>query len=179
MAAHPLPSALETRCNAVFDAVMWALSRPGLVRDLPEPGMAQLFETLIDRECAVNCAVSELADIAAGCGAALVALEQADHVFAARVTEDLPGRIMHGSDLHPEEGATLVAPAVLETGQGVRLRFRGPGVNGELVTDVGGIPAGFWQTRHRETRYPMGFEILLIDGRRLLGIPRSTIVEVL
>ena len=28
-------------------------------------------------------------------------------------------------------------------------------------------------------RYPMGFEIFLVDGARILGVPRSTVVEVL
>lgn len=177
MIAHPLPSVLETRCNAAFKAVMWALSRPGVVRDLPEPGMGQILEALIDRECAVHCADPMLADMAARRGAIAVAIEEADHVFVADIMEDLPGRLRRGSDLYPEDGATLIAPAIL--GHGSRLRLSGPGVNGDLVIAVGGILAGFWQCRTRETRYPTGFEILLIDGVRLLGVPRTTMVEVL
>lgn len=181
MIAHPLPSVLETRCNAAFEAVMWALSRPGVVRDLPEPGMGQILEALIDRECAVHCADPMLADMAARRGAMAVALEEADHVFVADIMEDLPGRLRRGSDIYPEDGATLVAPARLDPGpdQASRLHLSGPGVNGDLVIAVGGILAGFWQCRTRKTRYPTGFEILLIDGARLLGVPRTTMVEVL
>ena len=42
MSLHPVPSDFEARCNATFDAVMWALARPGVMRDLPQAGLAQV-----------------------------------------------------------------------------------------------------------------------------------------
>ncbi|WP_368518087.1 phosphonate C-P lyase system protein PhnH [Rhizobium sp.] len=33
--------------------------------------------------------------------------------------------------------------------------------------------------RAKAIRYPLGWDLYLVDGRRLLGIPRSTTIEVL
>ncbi len=155
---------------------MWALSRPGLIRELPDPGQAGTVEALIDRECRVFCADPALDPAVARSGATPVAAELADHLFY----DTLPGlaclaQINLGSDLYPETGATLVCAATL--GHGTRLRLTGPGCNGAVDVAIDGLPAGFWETRARLMRYPMGFELFLIDGPRVLGVPRSCQVE--
>ncbi len=185
----PAPSPEETRCNAAFDALMWALSRPGLVRDLPEPGPAVIAETLLDRECAAFSALDALTPVIARTGAALVPLEQAEHVFLG---PDLTGAdldrlrgLRMGSDLHPEDGATVILPA--QIGSGPRLRLSGPGVDGTVDIALEGVPEPLWALRKAMMRYPMGFDLLILDltldsnlgGARVLGIPRSTHVEVL
>ncbi len=178
MTFHPIPSDFEARTNATYDALMWALSRPGLIRRMPGHGQVQFVEALIDRECSVHCADPDLAAIVARTGAAKVALEKADHVFVGALQEvGALRRLKCGSDLHPENGTTLMVNADLSTG--ARLRLSGPGVDGTLDVTVGGLPDGFWTERAGVMRYPMGFEIFLIDGDLVLGIPRSTRVEVL
>lgn len=178
MSLHPIPSEFEARTNATFDALMWALSRPGLIRALPGAGQAQIVEALIDRECGVHCTDPDLAAVASRAGAEIVALAAADHVFAALQPDlALLQNLRCGSDLYPEDGATLVLPADLD--QGAALRLTGPGIDGSVTVSVGGLPDGFWQMRARVMRYPMGFELFLIDGARVMGVPRSTHVEVL
>ena len=175
---HPQPSETESRANATFDALMWALSRPGQVRRLPEPGMAGLVDALIDRECRVFAAQDEVALRAAQAGAELVAIERADHVFVANLSDaTLPERLSLGSDLYPETGATLIASARFDTG--AALRLAGPGVDGHVTVRVEGVPVPFWAGRRAVMRYPMGFELFLIDGDRVMGLPRSTVVETL
>ena len=178
MQAVPLPSAAESRANAAFEALMWALARPGLVRTLPEPGPAPVVAALIDGECAVHCADPALAAAVARTGAQIVALDQADQVFLdAAPGADLPRRLRCGSDLYPDAGATLICPAAL--GRGRPLRLTGPGCDGAAILTVGGIDDGFWRSRAEAMRYPMGFDIFLIDGDRVAGLPRSTVVEAL
>lgn len=178
MTAHPVPSDFETRTNATYKALMWALSRPGLIRRMPATGQTGVVEALLDRECNIHCADSTLAPIAARTGAALVGLNRADHLFFDQLPDaDTLGTINLGSDLYPETGATLVCNVVL--GQGLRLRLTGPGCNGAVDAQVEGLPDGFWQSRARLMRYPMGFELFLIDGAQVLGVPRSCHVEVL
>ena len=89
---------------------------------------------------------------------------------------DLLQGLRRGSDLHPEDGATLVCDARLGAGQGLRLS--GPGCDGPVAVAVGGLPEGFWTARAGLMRYPTGFELFLVEDDRVLGIPRSTRVEV-
>lgn len=178
MSLQPIPSEFESQTNATYEALMWALSRPGSVRRLPISGLPQILLTLVDRECAVHCPDPDLAAVAARTGAALVGLEAADHVFPdASFRTDLLRHVCCGSDLYPDLGATLVLEADLHGRD--RLRLSGPGVEGTHDVSIGGLPEGFWHERARVMRYPMGFEIFLIDADRVMGIPRSTRVEVL
>lgn len=176
MGPHPTPSDFEARTNATYEALMWALSRPGLPKDLPAADQAGIIETLIDRECAVYCDDPEMADLAARSGAAMVAPDKADHLFLSQPPAQVTG-LRQGTDMYPEEGATLVIPVSL--GSGDTLRLTGPGVDGAVTVRLADIPQSFWAERQRVMRYPMGFEVFLLDGAKVIGIPRTTVVEVL
>jgi alpha-D-ribose 1-methylphosphonate 5-triphosphate synthase subunit PhnH len=178
MTAHPTPSAFESRTNAAYEALMWALSRPGLARQLPEAGSEVIIETLLDRECAVYCDSTALSDVARRTGAQLTDPAQADHLFLTQApAPDLISTMRQGTDMYPEDGATLIIPAQL--GGGERLRLTGPGVDGHIDILVGGVPTTLWAQRAATMRYPMGFEMFLLDGDQVLGLPRSTMIEVL
>lgn len=83
-----------------------------------------------------------------------------------------------GSEEFPERGATLVYAVAKGAGTGVRLS--GPGIDGELETR---LPLGREELRDRDnacSSWPLGVDILIADqSGRLLGIPRTTHVEVL
>jgi len=180
LAAVPVPDAFEARTNATFEALMWALSRPGTVQVLPAPGMAGIAETLLDRECAAFCDDPALAGAIASFGAALVPVAGADHAFLALADGEGLARLAAvpvGSDLYPDGGATVVAQARFGVGQ--RLRLTGPGI--ETFTDiaVGGLAGGIWPLRAARCRYPAGFDLFLICGAQVIGLPRSTHIEVL
>jgi alpha-D-ribose 1-methylphosphonate 5-triphosphate synthase subunit PhnH len=178
MTAFPIPSDFEARTNATYDALMWALSRPGLSRALPTAGAAAIVETLIDRECQVFCDDASLEQVARSVGAKIVAPAAADHLFYFGEPDvAVLASLQQGSDMYPEEGATLILTAKI--GQGDKLKLTGPGVDGMAQVAVSEISSGFWAERARVMRYPMGFDLFLIDGDSVLGIPRSTTVEVL
>ena len=63
-------------------------------------------------------------------------------------------------------------------GSGQRLRLTGPGIDGSRDMAVA-LPAAFWALRQQLCAYPGGFGLLLVDGRSVIGIPRSTQIEVL
>ena len=48
MTAIPIPSEAESRSNQAFDALLTALSRPGVIQTLPQPGEAPIIEALLD-----------------------------------------------------------------------------------------------------------------------------------
>lgn len=174
--APPTPEAARTA--AAFEAAMWALARPGERRPLPDPGPLALAHALLDRETTV-CAEGALAATLAATGARPAPLSEAAHVFAplARDAAALAAALTVGEHAYPDRGATLIAPATFDAG--TRLRLTGPGIDGARDIALGGIDPGFWPARAARLRYPLGFEVLLIDGDRVIGLPRTTGIEVL
>ncbi|MDP2118574.1 MAG: phosphonate C-P lyase system protein PhnH [Hoeflea sp.] len=180
LASGPVPDAFEARTNATFEALMWALSRPGTVQDLPSPDVAGIAEALLDRECRVFCDNPLLAGEIASFGAALVPMALADYCFIS--LEDARGlaQLVHvpvGSDLYPDAGATLIAAA--RFGTGAKLRLTGPGIETSAEFSVDGLAAELWSLRAAHCRYPAGFDLFLICGAQVIGLPRSTQIEVL
>jgi len=176
-----LPTADDSRTNATFDELMWALSRPGLQRTLPFAGFEALAESLIDRECSFHVRNdAALSKKLAETGAHPAALDKADYVFAtlgsAADVAALAG-LRIGTLPYPDEAATLFAPARIGSGQ--TLRLSGPGIKNTLTIEIGGIDPSFWPMREKAIRYPLGWDLYLADGDRLVGIPRSTKIEVL
>jgi alpha-D-ribose 1-methylphosphonate 5-triphosphate synthase subunit PhnH len=178
MLASPPPSADETRDNACFDALLWALSRPGLPRTLPEPGERSIIAALLDRECRAYAADPLLVSEIMRTGAEIAELGAADHVFLGALGSNAAlGDIAIGSDLYPDDGASVIIRAKL--GEGAHLRLTGPGINEQVSVQISGLPEGFWDARAARIRYPVGFDLFLLDGAQVLGIPRSTKVETL
>jgi len=172
------PDAVEARDNATFEALMWSMARPGESRELPEAGLGGIVEALIDRECVAYADNAALTRKIAETGALTGELHQADHVFldSLDAAADALAAIRCGSALYPDEGATLVAQ--VSHGQGHRLRLTGPGIDGSHELALA-LPSAFWALRQQLCAYPEGFELLLVDGRSVIGIPRSTQIEVL
>ncbi|MFC0219408.1 phosphonate C-P lyase system protein PhnH [Pseudochelatococcus lubricantis] len=186
MSLELLPTAAESRTNAAFEELMWALARPGLIRRLPLAGFAALAESLIDRECSFHVRHdAALAERLAETGARAVSLADADYVFApADSPEDVTALagLRAGTLSYPDEAATLFAPAHFgqePAGRGPRLRLSGPGIREAITLQAGGVDPSFWPMRESAIRYPLGFDLYLVDGDGLIGIPRSTKVEVL
>lgn len=170
------PGESEIAANSAFESLLWSMSRPGRVRELPEPGENPVIQALIDRECKVYTDDTDLMPILKATGATLSSVEDADHVFLGDLKSIEPVRCINvGSDPYPDEGATVVIRVRLEVGP--VCRFSGPGVDNYTDLSVDGLPEGFWQLRNGQIRYPMGFDLILIDHHKVVSVPRSTIVE--
>lgn len=180
MQAAPLPDADEARDNATFAAILAALSRPGSVQTLPGRGAGPIALALIDRECRVWADDPALQAVLRQTGAQMAPHETAGHVFLSLATVEGVARfadLTPGTPLYPDDGATVIAPAAF--GSGVRLRLSGPGIDGHATIYLAGLHPSVWQARADLCRYPQGVEMLLVDGDRLLALPRSTQIEVL
>ncbi|MFY0680349.1 MAG: phosphonate C-P lyase system protein PhnH [Thalassovita sp.] len=176
MHAAPTPSLDESRANRAFYALLTALSQPGKRKTLPSAGEDTIVEALLDRECRVSCADPTLMPKILATGAMISKLPQADHVFGGHLqSAEALMALSLGSDLYPDEGATVILRASLTTGP--KLRLSGPGIETTTDVSIGGLPEGFWQMRQDLIRYPMGFDLFFVDGDQVLGVPRSTLVE--
>jgi alpha-D-ribose 1-methylphosphonate 5-triphosphate synthase subunit PhnH len=183
--------------QACFRGVLWALSHPGRAAELPTTqdarpprlaaATAALLLTLLDAETAVRLHgalhdASVLAWLrfhtgtreAKGDEAAPFTVARADQLSVA-----LCGALPLGSDEAPQDGGTLIVELPVSSAAPTqRLLLRGPGVQGERLLDVAGVPAAFWQHRVAlQTQFPRGFDLLLARERDVIAIPRSTRVE--
>ena len=178
MSASPLPSADEVRDNATYDALMWSLARPGTVRRLPQRGLPAILRTLVDRECRVWSDDAVLARLASEAGARRARPEEADHAFISDPSAALDALAAFpiGSALYPDEGATVVVAATV--GEGRLLRLAGPGIEDCIEIRLGAMPDAFLALRDQRCRYPAGLDLFFVHGDRVVGLPRSTSVEV-
>jgi alpha-D-ribose 1-methylphosphonate 5-triphosphate synthase subunit PhnH len=79
----------------------------------------------------------------------------------------------------PEQAATLFirVPSLTE---GEPLVWRGPGIDDARTVRIAGLARAFWRERAALTaHFPCGIDCYLVAGASLVGLPRTTIVEVL
>jgi alpha-D-ribose 1-methylphosphonate 5-triphosphate synthase subunit PhnH len=177
----PVMSTAEGRQHAAFTAMMWALSYPGRPQRLPAGGrdaFALIGETLVDLETGYFSPDASLAAALARTGGRALPPPQAPYQLYPQLDEarlDLLAAAPVGTYADPDLGATLVIGCAL--GAGPALTLRGPGIPGAATLRLGGIPAGLWPLRARAV-YPLGWDLLFVSGDQLVGLPRTTSVEV-
>jgi alpha-D-ribose 1-methylphosphonate 5-triphosphate synthase subunit PhnH len=181
----------------VFRAVLEAMSRPGRIHNLPAavldpletPSLGRattaVLLTLLDAETRVWLHPSLRSDAARAYlqfHTGVQSMDEAAHagfavIEADHATPSLWRALPCGSDAVPQDGATLIVE-VPSLGQGLELSLGGPGVASVQTLRVGGLHAGFWQARRElESAFPLGIELILTCGDRIVALPRSTRVS--
>ncbi|MBP0618116.1 phosphonate C-P lyase system protein PhnH [Jiella mangrovi] len=175
--------------QAVFAAILEAMSRPGTIVD---PGTRTTPpQPLSPAAGAVLCALAD-ADTP-------VFVEEADDALAAWLGFQTSARLADpanarfavvrrfdkaslerfslGTLAFPDRSATLILEvASLEDGPGFRLT--GPGISGSTLMQVGGLGREFAVARRANRALsPCGLDLILTCKTRIIGLPRSTIVE--
>jgi alpha-D-ribose 1-methylphosphonate 5-triphosphate synthase subunit PhnH len=177
----PARTEAESQAQATFTALMWALSYPGSPQLLPPmrtSGMLAIAAALVDIETSYYTPDPALDLAIAQTGARRRVPEQAMYQFFPQLADDdlaILQSVPIGTFRDPDQSATLVIGCRL--GDGPPLWLRGPGIQNQAELRVGGLPAGFWELRAARIRYPLGWDILLVDGNRVVGVPRTTVVN--
>jgi len=180
--ATPVMSPLELRQHAAFTALMWALSYPGRPQQLPARGLAAfgaIAEALVDLETGYFTPDAALAAALAATGGRTLTPDRAPYQFYPRLTAtelDALRLAPVGTYAYPDLGATLVLGCAL--GSGPTLSLTGPGISGSVQLRVEGLPEQLWALRTAAGPFPLGWDLLLVDGDQVVGLPRSTAVEV-
>jgi alpha-D-ribose 1-methylphosphonate 5-triphosphate synthase subunit PhnH len=134
---------------------------------------------LIDLETSYYTSDSALRKQLVHLGAAFNSPEQARYQFYPVMNRDALDQISHapvGSYASPDDSATLVIGCTL--GSGILLELEGPGIKTQTCIRVDGIPGEFWKLRKEKCMYPMGWDIFLVSDNRIVGLPRTTRLEV-
>lgn len=184
---QPIPDAVETRSREIFLALMNALSYPGRPFELPaglegdgHHGLASLADTLLDLESSVFTPDPDLARTLARTGARVETPDAAEfHVYSSLGDSEIDpvSRASVGTLIDPDRSATLIVRG--SERDGLRLRLTGPGINGSIEIRPGGLPGWLWRERERSRRFPLGWDLFVLVGGRVIGIPRSAAVEIL
>ncbi|GAB4518220.1 MAG: hypothetical protein OHK0046_25710 [Anaerolineae bacterium] len=175
---YPAYSPEEALMRETFLALMWAFSHPGRIYDLPQGDPYHAIgETLLDLETSYFTLDDALAHALARTGARSLPVERAAYHFYPMLTDDLLETVKHatiGSLLYPDEGATLILGCEFHSGPALHLS--GPGIPPESThtIQIGGLPAAFWELRESAIRYPRGWDIYLVAGQQVIGLPRTT-----
>ena len=179
MAVAAAPTDAERATGRVFDALMWALARPGEC-SAEAPTMEAIGTCLLDLEASFFAPPGALAGRLTRTGARPVDAPEADYVFLPSVDDVDPALLALlrvGEHLYPDAGATLFVPGRI--GAGISLRLSGPGIPGRRTVAIAGLPTPFWEARNRTCAYPLGLDLFVVGGDGIVGFPRSTIIEVL
>ncbi|UXN02937.1 phosphonate C-P lyase system protein PhnH [Bartonella sp. HY406] len=174
------PSIQDELDNRHFEKLMKALANPGCDITCDNLSWATFCETLLDRETRFFFDEPTLRQKLQATGALPSSLPQAQYVFMSLENESDVEAIKHiaiGDLLYPEKGALLIAPA--QFGVGTALKLSGPGIKGQKTIHIGGVHPEFWAMRNALISYPLGFDIFFFGQNSLIGLPRSTYVEVL
>ena len=173
-----------------FRQVLDAMARPGrihevpaaLLRELPpcDVATASLLLTLADFETPVwmgnSMSVVE-GFVRFHCGSPFV--PAGDSLFAVACPQDLPelGTFQLGHPEYPDRSTTLILQ-VSEIRKNGPLVLRGPGIEAQHRISVTGLAGGFWSDRDAlAPLFPLGIDLILTAGERMVCIPRTTRVE--
>jgi alpha-D-ribose 1-methylphosphonate 5-triphosphate synthase subunit PhnH len=196
--ADPVHGAQQT-----FRALLGAMAEPGRVLALPDAAIAGLAPadadlrppldtalaatllTLLDADTPVHLAGTlDTEDTRAWLRfhTGTRALPRATAMTAARardVDDALWTALDLGTEDAPESSATLFVEVDGLSDQpmerAIALKLRGAGIETSRDLAVAGLPAAFWTWRTAlRAQLPRGIDIVLVCGRRLAAIPRST-----
>lgn len=79
-----------------------------------------------------------------------------------------------GSASFPDRSATIIIQLPSLDG-GRQMELSGPGIEGLVAVSPAGLPESFWDQWNDNARhFPMGVDLLLTDGDRIIGIPRTS-----
>lgn len=178
--------------QAVFRKTLEAMSRPGRIVDLnlplrsPDavhPALACLCLTLLDADTPVWLDrdlphFREWLSFHTGCPLTPHP-EEAGFALITDGRAELPWEALScGSHEQPETSATLLIQ-VESFDKGTELKLSGPGIRNVERVQMAGLSPSFFQHRNaRSLLFPMGMDCLFICGSRLLGLPRTTGMEV-
>lgn len=181
-----------SQAQQIFRQVLTALSEPGTrmtLAPLPSPrgvhsAAYQICLALLDNDTPLWISDSLLdpsltSSLRFHCGCPIIT-ERGEASFAIATPEDLANLdgFCQGSHEYPDRSTTLILQ-VDDLHSSGPWRLSGPGIANYRQVGIEGLNAGWttWLKANREA-FPLGIDLLLTDGNSLIGLPRTTRVEV-
>jgi len=175
---HPHYTDAERRMRETFLALMNAFSYPGRRFTLPALGepFSLIAEALLDLETSAFTAHESLTGLLSATGARLLPAESAAyHCYRTADAAALDGiaAASVGTLTHPDTAATLIIGGCVFD-EGDRWTLTGPGIPGSTTIRLRGVPERLWELRASRVRFPLGWDVYLLDSQDVIGLPRTT-----
>ncbi|CCE04037.1 phosphonate C-P lyase system protein PhnH [Bradyrhizobium sp. STM 3809] len=177
--------------QSTFRTVMEAMARPGQVMAVDDEvghppsmmvGVAAVALTLLDQDTPVwlDDAFASASDVGAWLkfhtGAPIVARPDAASFALVAAPAALPDLSVFalGTAEYPDRSTTLIMQ-VPSLAAGESFRLRGPGIDGTTALTASLAPADlFARLSINQALFPRGIDVILVDDRSLVAIPRTT-----
>jgi len=176
----------------VFRRALTALSEPGTVQNVPESpapegahiAAYQLCLALLDAETPLWIAPALRTDALVSalrfhCGCRLV--DEPGQAEFALISPDFDGDLTHfaqGSHEYPDRSTTVIVQ-VENLDSASTWALRGPGIDGVRKVGIAGLdPRWPGMLADNCSRFPCGVDLLFTAGTALMGLPRTTRVEI-
>ena len=189
--------------QSVFRTVLDALSHPGRICNVASdnagpaplmPATTALCLALLDFESRVwlqpeardsdpNSALHRY--LRFHCGCPITMDSRSAHFAIVHDAKSLPSlNTFHPGDaVFPDRSTTVIIQVSKLVGDeddqnAVTVRLRGPGIRATASFACAGLPSRFWQEwRENAELFPLGVDVILVDGKRMVGLPRTVRVE--
>lgn len=178
----PTLRAVEAQTHDTFSALMWSLAHPGRKHSgvnsdrSTHESLLAIGECLLDLETSFFTPDDALEQALLRTTARLGSAETADYHFYPSLDNLTHLKFAKVGDmLYPDRAATLAIGCTI--GHGTTLRLTGPGIADSETITVGSLPEELWQERKRRSSYPLGWDIFLVDGNQIIGLPRTTSIQ--
>ena len=165
-----------------FDALLSAMSRPGTIHRVPEPGDHAVLAALLDHEVTVATDDDTLETALANHGRlARAGPTEADIVHAPRRSAWDVEACKRGTLVEPSDGATIVyrvdSVSAGDEG-GTTLALSGPGVDGTQTLSVTLSEPDVAALKTAQRAFPRGVDAIIAASSSVAAIPRSATIEV-
>lgn len=176
-----------------FRALLSALAAPGRMETIPAAheapapigaGLGAACLTLLDHDTPVWLDPALGSDVIAwiafhtGAPVAHAPKQSAFAIILSPATMPPTDSFGIGTDEAPEAGTTLLIQ-VPDLREGRGLTWSGPGIAGRRAVGIEGLTPAFWARRHAMSDLaPRGVDVFFFAGDRVMGLPRTTRVEV-
>lgn len=172
------------RLNRVnFRASLEALARPGQLQEINplfDSTLQAMASVLLYSEVSYCYRGEEdFQMIQAICGAGSAAATDADYLFFDHPDADFLFHAKVGTAEQPELGATLIFKCDQLGTTGTAVELSGPGIEDVCATLLPVDRTFIEQLQQKNEVFPMGVDVFFLsDSGKLLGIPRTTRIEV-
>lgn len=177
----PIPARHEHEIlsHNVFTALMWGLTYPASKQASAGASLLSIGQALLDLETSFFCPDARMAKMLRLTSAKEKDIGEADYLFFSELNLQMlqcVNQAKNGTMLAPDDSATLVLMCTFDSGTEIRVTGAGVETETHLQTT---LPVDFWELRQNACAYPLGWDIFLCDGSAIVGIPRSSTIDIL